>query len=604
MNDLFSRFKSFVSPFTSAFKKPTQNQTPIPGPFSSFSSGPKASPFNLGGGTPASPFNLGSSQPKASPFNLGQSRAPNMTPLPPNMSTPTGPVRAPAPSFTGTPAIPQIKFNTSGAMTGARIGSAFGPLAGLVGGAAGGFSSQIKDFAGNLPATPSIPGGGSAPSSTQAPTSAPGSTQTFTTPSGVQVDASGNIVGGSSPTGGSSTPTAPDIRSLADLTPDTPPETVRAVESAEKAVTDASKLSAEELSTQAEIDRLLESTNKAFQNTSDQAIPLEFITGQLKSIENRALNLAQPLEAKLARMQAKRGAALTASKFALERADKRADAEKPGEGFTLGAGQTRFDAQGNVIAAGAKDAKTQVVESAGRKVLIDSQTGDIIRDLGASKVGIGKLDTQLVEIDGQKQLINSQTGEIISNFGAGGPGGVSKQQQIINDELSDKIGLVDEILGLEGLNSRVGPDVLFGLSPGRVPIADRFGAGQKFAGKVKQLTNQAFIDKLIEAKAKGATFGALNQSEADSLREAATAINGWEIKKDGVGQGKWNIDEASFKEELNTIKAMALRSIERSGASTEGIGTRNPEDAKIGETFTFEGKKYKRLGDDQFEELN
>lgn len=57
--------------------------------------------------------------------------------------------------------------------------------------------------------------------------------------------------------------------------------------------------------------------------------------------------------------------------------------------FTLSRGQLRFDAEGNVIArgapTGAEDLRTQVVEIGGRKKLVNLDTGDTIRDLGASK---------------------------------------------------------------------------------------------------------------------------------------------------------------------------------------------------------------------------
>ena len=142
------------------------------------------------------------------------------------------------------------------------------------------------------------------------------------------------------------------------VTPNIPPEAQKAVEIAEKAVQDDLKISPDELSTQGDLDRLIESVRKGFSATKDQAIPMEFITGQLSSIERRALDMAQPLEAKLARLQAARTASLEASKFALDRADKEvayereaAEAKRTG-GFTLGKDQVRYDDEGNIIAVG------------------------------------------------------------------------------------------------------------------------------------------------------------------------------------------------------------------------------------------------------------
>lgn len=106
------------------------------------------------------------------------------------------------------------------------------------------------------------------------------------------------------------------------------PEAQKAVDSANLAYQQSLKISPEELSTQADLDKLIESTKTAYRNTSDQAIPLEFITGQMASIERRATGLAEPLERKLSRMQAARTSSLESSKFALERADKALQAEK------------------------------------------------------------------------------------------------------------------------------------------------------------------------------------------------------------------------------------------------------------------------------------
>lgn len=111
------------------------------------------------------------------------------------------------------------------------------------------------------------------------------------------------------------TPAAPTLAETADA-------------NAEKAYQESLKISPEELSTQADIDSLIESTKKAYLNTEGKPIPMEFITGQLKAIENRATSLAEPLDAKLARLQSARTASLEASKFALDRADSKLTSER------------------------------------------------------------------------------------------------------------------------------------------------------------------------------------------------------------------------------------------------------------------------------------
>lgn len=141
--------------------------------------------------------------------------------------------------------------------------------------------------------------------------------------------------------------------------------------------------------------------------------------------------------------------------------------------------------------------------------------------------------------------------------------------------LQDKITKIDYALEQPGLKYRVGPNkteregMLVGIpyivgAGSSVPsmISEASGEGQRFAGAVHQIANKEFLDALIAAKAQGATFGALTDREGDALRASATAINDWEIKdKDGKGTGRWNIDEASFKNELNNIKELSQRSI-------------------------------------------
>lgn len=214
---------------------------------------------------------------------------------------------------------------------------------------------------------------------------------TFTTPSGAKVDTQGNLV--APPPGAQGAPGAQNAPAGAPAAPQTPQETPAAnaaISAADRAYQESLKISPDELSTQEDLDRLSESAKTAYTNIKGQAIPLEFITGQLKSVEDRALGLAEPLERKLARLQAARLASAESSKFALDRADKRIQAErdakkpiagtsfydpttgkfvtapekeKAPEPFTLSPGELRFDAQGNVIASGGEKPMSAAAET-------------------------------------------------------------------------------------------------------------------------------------------------------------------------------------------------------------------------------------------------
>lgn len=146
--------------------------------------------------------------------------------------------------------------------------------------------------------------------------------------------------------------------------------------------------------------------------------------------------------------------------------------------------------------------------------------------------------------------------------------------------MNDKIDAVDLLLNNGGgFATRVGTNILsrkplgfFGgvgkaLTGVGIPLlaedlgASVSGTGQQFAGGVHRLVSGLTLQSLIDAKAQGATFGALSDSELNILANSASAINDWEIKKDGKGTGVWNIDEASFKKELENIQNLTRRAL-------------------------------------------
>jgi hypothetical protein len=74
------------------------------------------------------------------------------------------------------------------------------------------------------------------------------------------------------------------------------------------------------------------------------------------------------------------------------------------------------------------------------------------------------------------------------------------------------------------------------------------------------------LDALISLKAQGGTLGALSDSEGALLRQSASKLGSWEINS-GPAAGRFNIDEGSFKAELNTIKTLAQKAITKAQGS-------------------------------------
>lgn len=116
---------------------------------------------------------------------------------------------------------------------------------------------------------------------------------------------------------------------------------------------------------------------------------------------------------------------------------------------------------------------------------------------------------------------------------------------------------------------------LFGT--GKQTYSQLTGKEQNFISTVDQLKSDLSLDSLIEAKAKGATFGALSDTEMAILSSAATKIGTWEIKKDGKVVG-YNASEKDFKNELNKINNFAKLDYLLKGGNPSDIGVQLMDD--------------------------
>jgi len=126
-----------------------------------------------------------------------------------------------------------------------------------------------------------------------------------------------------------------------------------------------------------------------------------------------------------------------------------------------------------------------------------------------------------------------------------------KQEDVTATE--EKISDLNRLLTHGGLNSAVGTSFL--TRGNKLNIWDRLtGNTQDFIGSVQQLLSSETLKSLIDAKAQGATFGALSEGELKILTESASKIGKWAIKdKEGDIVG-YNTSEKSFKDEINKIK--------------------------------------------------
>ncbi len=141
---------------------------------------------------------------------------------------------------------------------------------------------------------------------------------------------------------------------------------------------------------------------------------------------------------------------------------------------------------------------------------------------------------------------------------------------------------VQQISGLfneKGFSEAVGPNIFSRatgvaqfLSPARFS-----GSMANFIGDVEQLRSQLNLDTLIQAKAQGATFGALSDQELQVLANAATKIGSWAIIKDSKVIG-YNAKESDFKKELDKINNFAKLDYVLKGGNPSDVGIQQMSD--------------------------
>lgn len=172
------------------------------------------------------------------------------------------------------------------------------------------------------------------------------------------------------------------------------------------------------------------------------------------------------------------------------------------------------------------------------------------------------VSTQVVDVNGKKLLINTKTGETINEIG----GGDNQTNVVAAAQSKGNIDLISGLVKNGALNSAVGPNALARLSP----LASINGTKSNFIAGVQQLTSQLTLDSLVRAKAQGATFGALSEGELNLLSGSATKLNNWAVKDKNGNVTGYSATEGDFKKELDKINNYAkLDYILKGGDPTE-----------------------------------
>lgn len=187
-------------------------------------------------------------------------------------------------------------------------------------------------------------------------------------------------------------------------------------------------------------------------------------------------------------------------------------------------------------------------------------------DIAAKQASINasnRAQTEVVDVGGRKILINSQTGKQIAEVGGGT---VDTASQLAHAEQS--INDVTGLLGVRGLANAVGTNSLSRFNP----VNTLTGARQGFVAGVEQLRQGLTLTALQNAKANGATFGALSEGELNLLSQSSSKLGTWAIKDSGGNVTGYNVDQKTFKKELDTINNFSKLDYIKKGGTPASVG--------------------------------
>ena len=323
-----------------------------------------------------------------------------------------------------------------------------------------GFNNPNSNIASNIatktavqyPAAPKSPTFSSAPTPTQP--------NINVTPSGTVVNAAtgGTVQNSGGQNTYAMTPAAPQMPSSGPAaTFSGPMYTSPEYEAAVKRYKDSMAPTEEENQNQLDLANLQASARQAYTNAEKQPIPLEFITGQQRRLQQSAGDLAAPLEAAASRLQAKRIASLEASKFALDsEADKikaYREVNKPvsvGEGGTIinpNTGETIYSAPKKTTTADVNQDPARVLSVTEAKELgvpygtTMGQAQTMGKTPGKTEAGMDGTGTAVTLID--KLLADENLGGIfgVPSIGAFLPGTKTQLTKNNYDQLKSMLSL-------------------------------------------------------------------------------------------------------------------------------------------------------------------
>lgn len=193
------------------------------------------------------------------------------------------------------------------------------------------------------------------------------------------------------------------------------------------------------------------------------------------------------------------------------------------------------------------------------------------------------VSTSIVDVGGKKYLINSKTGDIIKEYAdTTGTGTFSTAQA--KAVAQGNISQVKSILDNPALRAAVGPT---SLARGTLPFTNIpygtsgiSGAKSNVIADIEQLRQSLTLTALQNAKANGATFGALSDSELQLLSQSSSKLGTWAKKDSGGNVTGYSANEVDFKKELDKINYYAKLDYLLKGGDPSEVGVIETPDGR------------------------
>lgn len=151
-----------------------------------------------------------------------------------------------------------------------------------------------------------------------------------------------------------------------------------------------------------------------------------------------------------------------------------------------------------------------------------------------------------------------------------------QKQELALAQTQGNIQQISDLIGNKYIKDAVGPNKFARFAP----LSMFTGGKTDFIASVEQIRSQLNLDTLIQAKAEGATFGALSDQELRVLSNAASKIGSYAQTNDSGKVTAYKATEQQFKAELDKINNFAKLDFILKGGDPESVGVIQLPDGK------------------------